>query len=294
MQHAVDGAFVVELTGPHGARLRRPRLVAPATRPRLLHDLQDRAQLDETTEDRPDLFGLPLIHHKPAIHDVVPQRADAVHPQALLLAGGELVADALGGQLALELREREEDVQHHPSHRVRGIDLLCDGHEGRAVFLEDLDQLSEVEQRSRQAINLVDHDDVDLACADIVHEALQGGTQQRAAGEAAVVVVACNRDPAFHPPAGDERRSGIALGVDRGVFRIESLVRGLAGVDRAAQAFRQNGAHRPPALRNPKKAGPLQRVPVIARAIIDRLGYRLPAYSNSSSGRTRTRCSTPA
>ncbi len=56
--------------------------------------------------------------------------------------------------------------------------------------IEDLDQLGEVEQRAGQPVDLVDHDDVDLAGCDVGEQPLQGRALQRAAREAAIVIVA--------------------------------------------------------------------------------------------------------
>ena len=204
----------MELAGPHPARLCRPRLVAPAARPRLLHDLQDRAQLDEAAEDGSHLFGLHCVHHQPAIHDVVPQRADAVHPQPLLLAGGELVADALGGQFALELREGQQDVQQHPTHRIGGVELLRHRHEGHVVLVEDLHQFGEIEQGPAQAVDLVGDNDIDLPRFDVGDQALQGRPLKCATRESAIVVVVGNWNPALGAAASDAGGAGIALGVD--------------------------------------------------------------------------------
>jgi hypothetical protein len=56
------------------------------------------------------------------------------------------------------------------------------------VLVEQLDELSEVGQRAGEAVNLVDHDHVDLAGPHIGEEPLQGRPVDVAAGEAAVVV----------------------------------------------------------------------------------------------------------
>jgi hypothetical protein len=42
--------------------------------------------------------------------------------------------------------------------------------------IEQLDQLGEVGERAGQAIDLVDHDDVDLAGSDILQQVLQRRT----------------------------------------------------------------------------------------------------------------------
>jgi hypothetical protein len=42
---------------------------------------------------------------------VIPQRRDAAHPHPLLFRGGDLVADAFADDLALELREGQQNVE---------------------------------------------------------------------------------------------------------------------------------------------------------------------------------------
>ena len=77
------------------------------------------------------------------------------------LRGRDLVADALGGDLPLELGEGQEHVQGQPSHAGGGIEGLGDGHERDAVGVEQLDELGEVGERAGQAIDLVDHHHID-------------------------------------------------------------------------------------------------------------------------------------
>ena len=62
--------------------------------------------------------------------------------------------------------------------------------------IEQFDQLGEVGQRSRQAIDLVDDDDVDLPGADIVQQSLQVGPVGRPAGISAVVIARADQGPA--------------------------------------------------------------------------------------------------
>jgi hypothetical protein len=90
----------------------------------------------------------------------------------LRLGRRNLVPDALGGDLALELGEREQDVQRQPSHGRGRVELLGDRDERDIVLVEELDQLGEVRQRACQAIDLVNHDDIDLAGLHIIEKAL--------------------------------------------------------------------------------------------------------------------------
>ncbi len=42
---------------------------------------------------------------------LIPERDQTAHPYALLLGGGDLVADSLTGHLALKLSEGQQDVE---------------------------------------------------------------------------------------------------------------------------------------------------------------------------------------
>src|SRR6266446_6352625 len=58
---------------------------------------------------------------------------------------------------------------------VVGVELLGDRYEGHVVPVEQLDELGKIHQRSGQAVDLVDHDDVDPAGPHVLQEPLQGG-----------------------------------------------------------------------------------------------------------------------
>ena len=80
----------------------------------LAHDTQpvelsleqrDRAEFRIAPENHPDGRRLRLIHDQFAVLDAIAERHVAAHPHALLLRRRDLVADALAGDLALELGE---------------------------------------------------------------------------------------------------------------------------------------------------------------------------------------------
>jgi hypothetical protein len=58
--------------------------------------------------------------------------------------------------------------ERQPPHRGRGVELLGHRDERDTVSIEQLDQFGKVRQRPRQAVDLVDDDDVNLPGADIV------------------------------------------------------------------------------------------------------------------------------
>ena len=66
--------------------------------------------------------------------------------------------------------------------------------------------------------------------------------------------------------------AGLALGVERVEALVQPFLRAFAGVYRAAQHL-----HFATSFRRPKNRGPFQRLPVIWRAISDKLFQRLPS-----------------
>jgi len=125
----------------------------------LAHDTQpvefgpeqrDRAQFGIAPEHHPDGRRLRLIRDQFAVLDVVAERHVAAHPHALLLRRRDLVADALAGDLALELGEGEEHVERQTPHGGRRVELLRHRHKGRIVGIEDVDNLGEIGERPGQ------------------------------------------------------------------------------------------------------------------------------------------------
>jgi hypothetical protein len=173
-----------------------------------------RADLEEAGEDPADMLGALVVDHQLPVLDAVAVGRHPAHPHALLAAGGDLVADALGRHLALELGEREQDVQRQPPHGRGGVERLRDRDEGHAVPVEHLDQLGEVGQRAAEAVDLVDHDHVDQPVLDVLQQPLQAGALQRAAGDAAVVILIADQHPALGALAGDVGLAGLPLGVE--------------------------------------------------------------------------------
>ena len=202
--------------------------------------------------------------------DVVSQHGNAARPFSLAALGGDLVADAFADDLALELGERQQNVQRQSAHRVGRIELLRDRDERHAVVVERLHDPREVEKRTAQAIDLVDDHAVDFAGVNIGQQAIEGRPIHAAAGEAAIVVVIRQTHPAFVLLAGDERLGRLALGIERVEFQVEAFFAGLAGVDRTTNCLRFwlfLAAHLFPHRR--KNVKPLMCEPVIALAMAD-------------------------
>ena len=82
------------------------------------------------------------------------------------------------------------------------------------MLVEELDQLGKIRQRTGQAIDFVDHDDVDLAGPYVLQEPLQGGPLGIATREAAIVVFGPQQRPAGMRLATDIGLRGFMLGVE--------------------------------------------------------------------------------
>ena len=55
---------------------------------------------------------------------LIPRRHHAADPEPFALGGGDLVPDAFGGDFALELSKRQQNIPRQPSHRCGGVELL--------------------------------------------------------------------------------------------------------------------------------------------------------------------------
>jgi hypothetical protein len=152
------------------------------------HEQAEGAEPQIAAEDGPDPVSLSVVDGYLAVSCVVAERRHATDPETLAFGSGDLVADALGGDLALELGKRQQHVQRQSPHGRGGVELLGDRHEGHTVLVEQLDELGEVRQRACQAVDLVDDDHIDLAGPHVLQEPLQSRPVAVAAGETPVLV----------------------------------------------------------------------------------------------------------
>jgi len=136
VQHLVDG-----LLGEGSAALGHQILGSVG-----LHHQRGRPHGHEVVEDAPHQGGLGLVDHQQPVANVVAERQRPAHPHPFGLAGGDLVADAFASDLALELGERQQDVEHQPAHRGGRVDLLRDGAEADAVAVEYVHHAREIGQ----------------------------------------------------------------------------------------------------------------------------------------------------
>ena len=172
------------------------------------------------------------------------------------------------------------------------------------MLVEELDQLCEVRQRASKAVDLVDDDDVDLAEFNLRQKHLQGRTIKRCSGKRPVVIMIGDEAPTFMCLALDIGLAGFALSVERIELEVKIVLGRFPGIHRAAEKLahwflgtwlhgatlgplaRTDERRRlsrgaalagicsasvAPALRRPKNRGPFHFVPVISRAMKERL-----------------------
>ena len=110
--------------------------------------------------------------------------------------------------------------------------------------IEEFDDFGEVKERTRQAIDLVDHHNVYLAGIDVGQQCLQPRSVHSAARESAIVILGAYGGPPFVPLAQDEGLARLSLRME-GIERLfEAFLRRLAGVDRAPRYDLSHRQHR--------------------------------------------------
>lgn len=196
-EHVVERAATDAAATALPATRASPFLRALAVPGQFLDKRRDRFELNESRKDPPHQLGFRFVDHERSIFDIVAKRQVAAHPQSARFGGGELVADALSSDLALELRERQKHVERKPTHRRCGVKRLGHSDEGRLGRIQALDDFGEVRERSRQAVDLVDYDHIDPPSVDFCQQRAQSRAFHVAAGTAAVLEDLADDTPAF-------------------------------------------------------------------------------------------------
>ena len=262
-------------------------------------DRDSRTQVQVEVVDAADQSGFAFVHDQLAIDDVVAKWRRTARPCAFAAGGRHLVSRAFADHFALKLCEGHQHVERQAADGVGGGEVLGHAHECGAGAVEAVHYPGEVEQRAAQAVDFVDDHHVDLAGLHVLHEALEGWAFKVRAGEAAVGTLLGDELPAEPCLASDILLAGFALGIQGVEVLIESRGGGLACVDRAALGFRARRRGRrlsslcharasvvwvaPGRRWSPKNVYPFQGVPLISRAICDRLVWRWPWYSKPSA-----------
>jgi hypothetical protein len=125
--------------------------------------------------------------------------------------------------------------------------LLCHRNERHTACVEHLDDLGEVAEGSREAVDFVDHHRIDSPPFDVDQETFEGGTFHGGTRATAVVIHLRQRRPTLMLLTEDEGLASLALSIERVEVLLEALFGGLAGIDRAAASGLSIGAvtHRP-------------------------------------------------
>src|SRR6202045_4888862 len=124
LQHQVECAARDRLAADEAPRSARPRLTLDPARFELRLQQADRTEFGIAAENQANGIRLAIDHDELVVLRSIPERRHATHPQPLLLRGGDLVADALADDLALELREGQQNVEGQAPHRGRRVELL--------------------------------------------------------------------------------------------------------------------------------------------------------------------------
>ena len=143
MQVAFDKGLTTQLASFAG----HPNLGPPAPVLQLLNHRQQGLVLEVKIKDGADLSRFFGIDHQPENLgvNVVAQDRQPSRPLTLAPRGCDLVARALGDDLALELGEGKKHVQDQPAHGGGTVELLGDGNEGDVVLFKDADDAGEIQ-----------------------------------------------------------------------------------------------------------------------------------------------------
>jgi len=99
---------------------------------------------------------------------------------------------------------------------------LRDRDERHPIGIEQFDQLGEIGQGARQAIDLVDDNDIDAMGANVSEELLQGRAVGGSAGETAIVIAGTNQGPTGMGLTADISLRRIMLRIERVEVLIEA------------------------------------------------------------------------
>src|SRR5215472_14150290 len=105
LQDQVERAARERLAASDAVRSARPRLAFDPSDVKLLLQRPHRTEVGIAAEDGANGFRLAVDDHELAVLYPIPERRHPAHPHALPLRRGDLVADSLADDLALELRK---------------------------------------------------------------------------------------------------------------------------------------------------------------------------------------------
>src|SRR6267142_668484 len=111
LQHQIERAAREWLAAAQATRCARPQLAPNAAGVELVLQQPDRAEFGIAAKNEAHGLRLALDDDELAVLCPIPERHHPAHPHPFLLRGSELVADALADDLALELREGQQNVE---------------------------------------------------------------------------------------------------------------------------------------------------------------------------------------
>ncbi len=234
LQHQVERTADEWLPTRDAARGARPQLALDAQGFQLALQQPDRAEFGVAAKNEAHDFRLAVDDDELAVLRLITERRHPTHPHPLPLRGGDLVADALADDLALELREGQQNVEGQAPHRSRRVELLRHRDEGRSPRIEALDDLGKIGERAGQSVDLVDDHDIDPPHRDVSEQLLQSRPSHRGAGEPAVIISRGEAHPSFVPLTVDEGLAGFALCLQRIELLFEPLLGRFSRIDRTA------------------------------------------------------------
>jgi hypothetical protein len=106
------------------------------------HQPVEAAKLEVAAENGANPLSFLFNHNDLAVLGFVSERGYAADPKPLALGGGDLVPNALGGDLTLELGKRQQHIEGQSAHRGCRIELLGDRYERHAMLVEQLHELA--------------------------------------------------------------------------------------------------------------------------------------------------------
>jgi hypothetical protein len=104
------------------------------------------------------------------------------------------------------------------------LNWLGDGDERHVVCIEELDEFGKVRERSGQAVDFVNDNDLDFVGSHIVKQALQSGALRIAARKSSIVVFSPYERPTGMGLAANVGLAGIILGIERVEVLFQSLI----------------------------------------------------------------------
>ena len=154
------------------------------------------------------------------------------------------VPDAFGDDLPFVLGEGDQNAQKHTSGGVGGIEVLGYRDKADPLLVEPLDHLHEVQQRTREAVDLVHHDRIHLPRIHVGQQTLQSGALHVGAGESTVAVRVRQYPPALHALAFDVGLGRLPLSIQRIELLIEAFLVALAGINGTTDQLPPGGVAR--------------------------------------------------